>query len=339
MSFGKYLRDRWKTMALLAFAVISSQIFLLVYPIHMLIRLYVALTEAGAFLLGTYLEYYAKKAYYEELLANLQHLKEKYMIVEMLQEPCGVEEELLQDILRESNKSMLEHVNAYKLSQKEYKEYIELWIHEVKLPIATSKMIIENNRSDVTNRIEEEINEIEEYTEQALFYARSNNANRDYFVTACKLSELVKDTVRQNRKKLIRQRMRILIDDMEHIVYTDAKWVQFILGQIIDNSVKYKNAQNAVLHFFSEEKKDCVILMIQDNGIGIRGEELGRVFEKGFTGSNGRIGKKSTGIGLYLCKKLCDKLGLGIRIYSEEGEGTRIKIIFPKNSMSNLTKL
>ena len=127
------------------------------------------------------------------------------------------------------------------------------------------------------------------------------------------------------------------LHDLDKTVYTDSKWCIFILNQIIQNSIKYSKKDDKKIEIYSEEKKDSVTLWIKDNGIGIKEKDISRVFEKGFTGENGRlIGKKSTGIGLYLCKKLCDKLDLGIKLDSREGEGTTVKIIFSVNSLTEI---
>ena len=336
MKFSKYIQDRWKTILLLLFGVITIEIFLLIYQISMFLHIYILFAVFAAFLLGCFLEYHSKKSFYGDVLGKLTRLEEKYLIVEMLNPADTMEEQLLDEILQETNKAMLEKVNEYKYIQEEYKDYIELWIHEIKLPIATSKMIIENNKNDVTKSIEEEINEIEGYTEQALFYARSNHANKDYCVTECKVKDIVNESVKRNKQTLINQKIAIQIDNTDQTIYTDPKWCSFILNQIIQNSIKYRKDTGAEICFTAEEKKDSVVLSIRDNGIGIRQGEVARVFDKGFTGSNGRIGKKSTGIGLYLCKKLCDKLGLGMELSSEENVGTEVRIVFPRNSYSDL---
>lgn len=332
MSFARYVQERWKTAVLLLFAIMTIEIFLLVYHVHIFLHIYIAFVLLAAFLLGTFSEYYSKKNFYEDVLGKLEQLEEKYLIVEMLESANFTEEKLLRTILQEAGKAMTEQVNAFRYIQEEYKDYIELWIHEIKLPIATSKMIIENNRNEIMNSIEEEINEIEGYTEQALYYARSSYANKDYRVAPCMLSDIVKETVKGNKQTLINQRIRIVMEDLEHEVYADAKWCQFIINQIVANSIKYRSDSDSEIKFLAEEKKDSVILSIRDNGIGIKAEEVSKVFDKGFTGSNGRIGKKSTGIGLYLCKKLCDKLGFGIELGSEEDVGTEVRIVFPRDS-------
>ena len=232
---------------------------------------------------------------------------------------------------------MLENVNKYKYMTEDYKEYIELWIHEIKIPIATSKMVIENNKNAITKSIDEELDKVENYIEQALFYARSNTVEKDYYIRKVVLKEIVNESIKKNKSSLIQEKISIDIHDLEIEVNTDNKWIVFILNQIIQNSIKYRKKENSVIEIYANQGKENVILYIKDNGIGIKQGEITRVFEKGFTGENGRIiNKKSTGIGLYLCKKLCNKLGLGIELNSEKNIGTEVKIIFPKSSYVEL---
>lgn len=209
MKFARYMQDRSKTIILLLFSVVTIEIFLLLYHVSVFLHIYILFAVFAAFLLGSFLEYQSKKSFYEDILGKLNQLEEKYLIVEMLNPADTMEEQLLDGILQETNKAMLEKVNEYKYIQEEYKDYIELWIHEIKLPIATSKMIIENNKNDVIMSIDEEINEIEGYTEQALFYARSNHANKDYCVTECKVKDIVNESVKRNKQTLINKKIAI----------------------------------------------------------------------------------------------------------------------------------
>ncbi len=233
---------------------------------------------------------------------------------------------------------MLENVNKYKYLTEDYKEYIELWIHEIKTPIAASKLVIENNKNTVTKSIDEELLKIENYIEQTLFYARSNTVEKDYYISLSKLNEIVNESIKKNKMLLIQEKISLKTHDLDLDVYTDSKWITFVLNQIIQNSAKYmKQGEESEIEIYANERCENVTLHIKDNGIGIREEELTRVFDKGFTGTNGRIqNKKSTGIGLYLCKKLCEKLGIGIEISSEVLVGTQIRLIFPKNSYLNM---
>ena len=213
---------------------------------------------------------------------------------------------------------------------------MKILLHEVKIPIAASKMIIENNKNTITKSIDEELDKVENYIEQALYYARSNAVEKDYIITKNNLKEIVNSAILKNKTTLLNQKVTLELKELEQEVYTDSKWATFIINQIIQNAIKYSKESDKKIEIYSESKNDKIILYIEDNGIGIRKGEITRVFERGFTGENGReIGKKSTGIGLYLCKKLCDKLGLGIELNSEKDKGTQVRIIFPKNSYTN----
>lgn len=194
-------------------------------------------------------------------------------------------------------------------------------------------MIVENNKSEITESINEELDKIDNYTEQALFYARSNTVEKDYYIKKINLKELVNSVVIRNKKSLIQNNIGVEINGLEINVYSDVKWCAFILNQLIQNAIKYSKDDNRKIEIYAKENKDNVILYIKDNGIGIKASEVSRVFEKGFTGENGRRkGQKATGIGLYLCKKLCDKLSLGLELKSEENVSTEVSLTFPKNS-------
>lgn len=322
---------------MLIFAVITIEVLLMIYPISWVIRTYIPVVVIGSYFISIIIEYIQKKKFYNNLLDTINELEEKYLINELIKEPSFIEGKILKKTLNEIDKSMLENVNKYKHFQEEYKEYIELWIHEIKIPIAASKMVIENNKNQVTKSIDEELDKVENYIEQALYYARSNTLEKDYYIRKCKIKDFVNESVKRNKNAFIQERIKVNIHDVEREVSTDSKWIIFILNQIIQNSIKYmKKDENKEIEIYSEQGKEKVILYIKDNGIGIKEEEIARAFEKGFTGTNGRISnKKSTGIGLYLCKKLCDKLGISIKLDSEENEGTIVRIIFPRSSYIN----
>ena len=337
MRFRDYIKEKMVLIIGTILALVSVEILLLAYNISILIRVYCAFIIIFILVLAILIEYKKKKDYYNELIKNMEDLKEKYLISEIIKTPNFIEGKILKDILQDTGKSMLENVNYYKNIQEDYKEYIELWIHEVKIPIAASKMIIENNKNEVTKSIDEELDKVENYTEQALFYARSNAVEKDYIINKTNLKEIVNGAILKNKTTLLNEKVSIELSNLkEEEVYTDSKWAVFIVNQIIQNAIKYSKKENKKIEISSQEKNDKVILYIKDNGIGIKKGEITRVFERGFTGENGRIiGQKSTGIGLYLCKKLCDRLRLGIELNSEKDKGTEVRIIFPKNSYTN----
>ena len=337
MDFKLFFKEKVITILLLLFGIITIEIFLMAYNVGMFIKIYIPLIIIGLYMISIIIEYFKRKKFYDNLLKILEELDEKYLITEIIKTPNFLEGQIFKNSLEQIDKSMLENVNKYKYMTEDYKEYIELWIHEIKIPIATSKMVIENNKNAITKSIDEELDKVENYIEQALFYARSNTVEKDYYIRKVVLKEIVNESIKKNKSSLIQEKISIDIHDLEIEVNTDNKWIVFILNQIIQNSIKYRKKENSVIEIYANQGKENVILYIKDNGIGIKQGEITRVFEKGFTGTNGRLSnKKSTGIGLYLCKKLCNKLGIGIELNSVQNEGTKVKLVFPKDSYIEL---
>lgn len=283
------------------------------------------------------IDYFRKKSFYSEALEIVDKLDKKYLLPELIKKPNFYEGEIFCEIIKETNRSMHENVSYYKNMQEEYRDYIEAWVHEIKTPIALTKLIGENNEDIKTkNIILSEMKKIEGYVDQVLYYARSTDVNKDYIIKEFEISDVLKKVIRENRREFINKKISINIENVRGKAITDIKWVEFILNQIIVNSIKYSKEENANITAYTINGADNIILVIEDNGVGICSKDISRVFDKGFTGKNGRIYGKSTGIGLYLCKKLCLKLGLDILLESKEGEGTKVKLIFP---LGNLTRL
>jgi signal transduction histidine kinase len=274
-------------------------------------------------------EYIKLNKFYGELNSVVESLDKKYLLSEVIKKPEFIEGKLIYDLLKQTNKNMHEHVKKYRDMQNEYREYIETWVHEIKTPIASTRLIIENNQNEVTKSIDYEMKKIEDYIEQVLYYSRSNNVGKDYIIKELSLASIVRNSIKKNSKDFINKRISVNIDGVEDTVYSDAKWLEFILNQIIGNSIKYCREKEGKVTIYSVKNESNIVLTIEDNGIGIIDKDINRVFEKGFTGENGRRFGKSTGIGLYLCKKLSEQLGLGMTITSRSGEGTKVSIIFP----------
>ncbi|MDR0445629.1 MAG: sensor histidine kinase [Oscillospiraceae bacterium] len=301
-------------------------------------EVYFALLPTGVLLLGSLLallpEYLAKRRFYAELEETLRSLDKRYLLPEIIEPPGFAEGDILCDTLRAAGEAMSGEVAEYRRSAAEYREYIELWVHEIKTPIAAVKLSAENAKnSDIITESEK----IERMVEQALFYARGSDTEQDYVIKRTELSALVGGALKSNARYLIARRISVDTERLTHSVLTDAKWIAFILGQLIDNSVKYGCTQ---LEFESAQGDGSVSLFMRDNGVGIPSGDIGRVFSKGFTGENGRVFGRSTGLGLYLCRKLCLKLGLEITARrrpvtaEDEGQsGTEIEIIFPMREL------
>lgn len=267
----------------------------------------------------------------KKLLDMAEQLSERYLISEVMELPEQAEDQVYYQLLKMAGKSMLEQIGEVERERLEYKEYIEQWIHEIKTPITAMKLLCENHRTDWTKELLLELEKTNRFTEQALYYARSEHTEKDYSVREMALSQVVHQAIADNKYLLLQGGMRLEVEEMQDTVYSDEKWVRFILNQLIANAVKYRMEQ-PVLRISTHKRQDQVVLVVEDNGIGIAASDLPRIFEKGFTGQNGRMVQQSTGIGLYLCKRLCEKLGIGIMAESSE-HGTAISLSFHINCL------
>lgn len=317
--------------------IVLIEILLYIFDVNHFLMIYLLFIDIVFELMFLSQQYLKKFRYYKEIKNKISMLEQKNMISEMLDKPDFFEGRFIYDILETCNKSMNDEILKYKTEAAGYREYIEMWIHEVKTPLAAAKLILENHPNDITEILNDELRHINYYLEQALYYARSNSVEKDYLVKEIKLKEIVQNSIKSNARVLISQKIKIQMENLDQIVFTDEKWILFILNQIISNSIKYKN-KNPQIVFSAEETANQIFLKIKDNGIGISARDLPRITEKGYTGVTGRNYQKSTGIGLYLCKKLCEKLQLSFKIESEEGKYTTVIIGFPRNSMIFLSE-
>lgn len=283
-------------------------------------------------------DYVRRRRFYRDLLEALEELDQKTLIASMVGEPDFTEGRILRYVVGVCNKEQNDRIAAVRRDSEDYREYIETWAHEIKTPLASTRLILENHPGALNADISRELDRVDFLLEQTLFYARSAQTHKDYIIRRTSLKALVNGVIRRNSRAFIENRIAVepLTEDAE--IYTDVKWMEFILNQIVNNAVKYKRADAPVIRFEARRRDNSVYLTVADNGIGIPEGDLPRVFDKGFTGETGRRYGKSTGIGLYLCRKLCRKLGVGISASSTVGEGTRLTVEFPVSEMAALTK-
>lgn len=330
MSLKDYLKSRGSVIFINIISLITLVVFLFsVGNTFESIKIVVITWFIVLILFFTY-EYKKRKSYFDEVLRAADNLDKKYLISEIIDKPPYIDAQPYYYLLKKSSKSMREEINIIKNQRKDYKEYIEQWIHEVKTPISSIKLIEENNKSNVSRQVLQQLENIDAYVEQALFYARSEDVEKDYLIKEISMQECVNKVIIRNKQLLILNRINIEIENIDKNIYCDSKWLEFIINQIIINSAKYRTQKSPTIKIYTRNVKNGIQLVMEDNGIGIPQNEINRVFEKGFTGNQGRINSKSTGIGLYLCKKLCDKLGLLISISSKENIYTKVMITFPK---------
>lgn len=343
MSLIDYICDRVLLLLLQLFCAIGLTLFLKMMGLSSSAILIILL--CWIFVLISYLasQYYQVKRKYRTMHQLLSELDQKYLICEILNKPSNQLEKVYFNMLYEATKSMTEEIGKAREAQQSYKEYIEKWIHEVKTPITAIQLICNNHKSEETKRIEQELQRIYYLVEQTLYYARSETVEQDYFIKKIRLFDIVQSVILNQRTVFMENQISLIVDETQDMVWTDEKWLSYIINQIISNAIKYHQNVNAKIHIFSKVTTQGISLSIEDNGIGISESDIPRIFEKGFTGTN-RNNKQSTGLGLYLCKKLCDKLGLDISAESVKGLCTRITLSFPIGRLTadvskGLTKL
>ena len=330
MSGKLYLKNHLPVILLNLLSILALSLFLL--ATGNTIQMVLFILADWLLVLALYLTagYIYQKKRLEKLLEMARQLKERYLLPEVMPAPDQAEEQVYYQLLKMAGKSMLERISEVERERGEYRAYIEQWVHEVKTPITALKLLCENNRSPFSRDVLVELENINRCAEQALYYARSEHTEKDYSIREMNLADVVHGAIADNKYLLRQCDMAITVDNLELVVYADDKWVRFILNQIISNAVKYHSPQQPTLHIFAERLGDQVLLSIADNGIGIPESDLPRIFEKGFTGQNGRTIRSSTGIGLYLCKRLGDKLGIGLAA-SSSCSGTTFTLSFHIN--------
>lgn len=198
-------------------------------------------------------------------------------------------------------------------------EYYTVWAHQIKTPIASMKLSLQGQDSEFARKLSADLLRIEQYVDMVLVYLRLDSESTDYVFRRCSTDALIKRSVRKFASDFIERKLWLKYEAEDTVIVTDEKWLGFIIGQLISNALKYTK-EGGITIYFREPK----ILVIEDTGIGIAAEDLPRIFEKGYTGYNGRTGGNASGIGLYLCKRICENLRIGIRAESVVGKGTKM---------------
>lgn len=235
------------------------------------------------------------------------------------------------DIVNQDYRAIIEMLDAReaeKIGQntKRYNamvDYYTVWCHQIKTPIASMRLTLQNEDSDVARRLLSDLGRIENYVEMVLSYLRLSSDSTDYVFREVELDSIIKPAIKKFSSDFIMKKLSLDFKGTGHKVLTDEKWLSFVIEQVISNAVKYTKTGGIKIYFEEPDR-----LCIKDTGIGIAPEDLPRIFENGYTGFNGRSDKKASGIGLYLCKKTCDRLGHKITAQSKLSEGTTIQISF-----------
>lgn len=339
MKLSSYLKDKVYAIILTLLSIIIIYLIFTAFKIKIDVIISGIIIFLSSNIILLLIDYFRKKKFYNRLSSNVEQLDKAYLVLETLEKPEFYEGKLLYQILYEINKSMLENVNKIDKNRKDFKEYVEMWIHEVKIPLASLILTINNHKNEINPKIKSQIKRLEDYVDQVLYYVRSENAEKDYLIKKVDLGNTIKNIGLKNMDDLLENNIEFIVEKIGVSVMSDSKWLEFILGQIINNSIKYRrNIKNSYIKILVKEEKTKVVLIIEDNGIGIKESDIKQVFDKSFTGENGRVRSKSTGIGLYIAKNMCEKLGHKISLESTLNKYTRVYITFAKNDFYEIVK-
>lgn len=317
-ALGSFLARRWAGLLLfLACAGIFALVFSL-YDLELEAVLYaggLCLLLLLAVLAADFCRSLARRRRYEEIFRNLPLLPEE------LPAARTVEEADLQEILKELGLRMEAALTEWENWRQESMDYYTTWVHQIKTPISVMRMTLEGEDTEEYRELSAELFRIEQYVEMVLSYLRLDSDSSDYVFQEYDLDSIIRQAVHKYAPLFVRKKLRLSYEPVNVKVLTDEKWLLFILEQILSNSIKYTQ-EGSVSITLAPDK----VLNISDTGIGIAPEDLPRIFEKGFTGYNGRSDKKSTGLGLYLCKKAAGRLSHKISVQSKPGAGTVVSI-------------
>lgn len=328
MKFTGYIKEKGLILFVMLLVLLVNGVFMAYLETAPTVILVVEVLFATGYAVVFAIDYIPKWKYYSELEETVGCLLEKTYLTEMIRPPYFYEGRIIHHILRSEEKYLNDIIAGQQTEMMEYYDYVQMWVHEIKTPVAAAKLIIENHKNDVTLSIEEEINKMEDYVEQMLYYAKSGSLAADYNIEAVSLKKVVAAVLKKNAKLITGRAVWPKLRNLDYEVWSDDKWLGFIIAQIVSNAVKYRaKDRDAELVFDAQKKDRQIVFTIRDNGIGIGQADLEHVFRKGYTGENGRAYKKSTGMGLYICGQLCEKMGIWIGIDSMEGEWTMVTLI------------
>ncbi len=313
--------------------------FLLYFIIYVMIfSLYSLETEAVLYAAGLCIILTVVVLSVHYIFYHRDHVERKHILkhielsADRLPQPNTLAEADYEEMITALKQAYDANLAAWQSERSESMDYYMTWVHQIKTPISVMRMVLQSEDTKEHRELLAELFRIEQYVEMVLSYLRLNSESSDYVFQEYDLDQIIKQAVHKYASQFVRKRIRLVYEPMNVFVLTDEKWLLFIIEQLLSNAVKYTQ-QGTVTITVTPDK----ILKISDTGIGIASEDLPRIFEKGFTGYNGRADKKSTGLGLYLCKTAADRLSHMISVQSEVGKGTVFILDLHENELNTLS--
>lgn len=326
-----YLKMRWTNFILLVIACIMFPFVQYLFGYHVEAVLYSVEMLITIFAVLTIVDYLILKYKHNKLQERIQNLS-VYSTHKII--PTNLLEKDYEDTIEKLYEMTKDIMNHVEVRYKNQIEYFTMWVHQIKTPISAMTLLVDDEQIDPTirNSIRQEIFKVEQYASMVLEYLRIDNMSQDLILSPYELDSIVKKCVKKFSTIFIHKHNSLEIKELSSTVKTDERWLLFLLEQVLSNALKYTN-QGTIRIYEETALNNRIALVIEDTGIGIKEEDIPRIFEQGYTGFNGRMNQKATGIGLYLSKKVADKLSCKIQVSSKVRVGTKITIIFPSDDL------
>ncbi len=327
----RYLREYLRLFLLeLLFAAIFGVTFYLYHlPLPAVLYPTLLCVVLGAICIGVSAYQEAKK---HQLLTKLAAFPAT-MLQNEIPVPAATEEEDYQAILRKLCAEIQTLEEQHAGSYQEMLDYFTLWVHQIKTPIASMRLNLEAEDTRLSQRLKSDLLHMEQYVEMVLTYFKMGPESTDYVFAPVSLDKILRENIRKLRGDFIIKKLQLAYEPIQEIVISDEKWLSFVIEQILSNALKYTNEGSIAIYLEGPE-----MLSIRDTGIGIEPEDLPRIFERGYTGRNGRRDKRASGLGLFLCKEICSRLGIEILVESRPEEGTTVKLALGRKPGHSLQK-
>lgn len=327
----QYIKSHRRSGILLLVCAVTLAGVLLLFEVDVRVIRYAYLICFAAGLGISFWDFFKYQAKHEKLRI-LE--KEAVDTLDNLPVPQDLIEQDYQNIIRELYRSKTDISYRTQNKYDDLVEYYTMWAHQIKTPISAMRLILQTELGQMTEAAEvnremaDELFKVEQYVDMVLGYLKLDEQGTDYVFQRCSLDDVIRQSLRKFAGQFIRSKNRLVFDETGKTVITDEKWLAFVMEQLLSNALKY--TREGEIHIYMENPDT---LVIRDTGIGIAADDVPRVFEKGFTGYNGRADKKSTGIGLYLCRRIVQNLGYAISCESEIGKGTAVKLDFKQKEI------
>ena len=316
--FLRYLKHRFPIICLWVLVCMIFAIVFGLYELPMAAVFYPTILSMVLWILFFCADYFLLHKKHRNLDKILQ---EDFETMEELPDTFNLVEEDYQKIITSLQEQLNDLVQKDSTKYREMIDYYTLWVHQIKTPIASMKLTLQKEDSAVARKLSSDLFRIEQYVEMVLAYLRLGSDYSDLVLRKIELDECIKSSLKKYASDFIGRKIRLEYEETGLSPITDEKWFSFVLEQLLSNALKYTKEGGSVKIYAKEQ---CLI--VEDTGIGIATEDLPRIFEKGFTGYNGRQERHSSGLGLYLCKQICDKMNIGIKVESKVDVGTKIRL-------------